>query len=327
MDKRYPTIVSTSPINYETDVVVNSALSLTFNIDLDSRYIDDYIYLVDAQGEKVKIQTTYQSKKIIVTPLASLLKNATYTLTAVGDSDTTDAKKEGVRSIIGDCMNGNYSVTFSTEIEETLDAPTILFPPNGSVIKEQPTFKWESINATDQFLFELSTSKAFSALVYPTVENQVMVSSELTLATSLEDGIYYFRVRHVNGEWSIPYQFNLSTLVAGTISEQDIPPIEENFPIYDDMPIELELIDSFPKESDLLIPTTVKNLYFRIIGDIDPTLLDIESLQLEGIHISGDEDESHGIVKGKTTIVEDTDGTSYIIFTPEPIPTEEEGAV
>jgi hypothetical protein len=98
-----PVINSTSPINYETDVAVNTSFRAEFNIDLDSRYIQDFVFMTNDKGERVDIRTAYRAKVITVTPLSSLQTGSTYQITFVGVSDREDGAL-GLRSIIGDGM-------------------------------------------------------------------------------------------------------------------------------------------------------------------------------------------------------------------------------
>lgn len=331
MGNRYPFVVTTSPASYATNIPTNTTITVEFNIDLDTRKLSNYVLLVDKRGVTVPCTVTYRTKILTIQPTEDLLPNQTYTVTLKGDSNLEDGVKEGIASIVGDNMQGDFTFNFSTEFEERLLPPLVLYPPNESIVAAQPTFKWENENEDARFEFQLSKSKTFSTLIYPTVEHLVVTGSSLQIDQTLEDGTYYFRIRFVGGDWTEPYQFNLTSFVEGKIVEEDPDAVQFPTPAYEDYPIELELVDSFPKELALLVPTTAQTLYFRFIGDIKPDLLDMDSFELEGVHVSGDEDESHGIVKGTTTIVEDGAGTVYVLFTPDPLeipePTETDETV
>ncbi|MNP45889.1 hypothetical protein D3C76_1398500 [compost metagenome] len=139
------------------------------------------------------------------------------------------------------------------------------------------------------------------------------------------DGIYYWTVRGVRndgvtGEWSAIGQFSIQTFEAGTISPVDQPPVEV---LYDEPNFEVELIESFPKLDSVDVPLNIKSLYFRVIGEIDVSLIDVDSFILKGTHIAGVPEESHGEVAGQMSIVSGGDGTTYIIFTPD-VPAEPE---
>jgi hypothetical protein len=207
----------------------------------------------------------------------------------------------------------------------------MLSPVNGSIVKTIPVeFKWGTVMGALTYRLEISKTNTFSTLVFP-INDDNANSTETTMIPDIdwEDGIYYYRICSQDsvdrGEWSPIYQINIDTLTEGNISEEDIPAVD--VPLYDDAPIELELIESFPKELDYLVPTNVQNLYFRFIGDVDTSLLDKDSFKLVGTHISGDSyEQSHGVVSGKTTFVKSDDGTSYMIFTPIPLTTTAGGS-
>jgi hypothetical protein len=319
---RIPTILSTSPGNYDREVSVQTAIRAEFGIDLDSRFISSSVFMTDSKGALVDIRIAYRSKVITVTPKEPLSMGTTYTVTFVGDSDLADGSKEGIRSIIGDCMAGNTTLTFSTEQAEALAPPALRTPAHGSIIRQQPVFVWEEVEGASGYHFELSETNTFSSLVYPD-EPRLLTETTIELQP-LEDGLYYIRLQSVKddgskGEWSDIFQFHLTTVDEGSVSVEDAPPVDD-FPMYDELDVELELIEAFPKDVAFQVDLNVKSLYFRVIGSIDISKLDNGSMKLTGTHISDDfEEESHGIVPGRTTVVNGGDGTTYIIFTPDPL--------
>lgn len=330
MNTRFPTVVSTSPSNYQRDVPVSTSIRVEFSIDLDSRYIDPFVLMTDSFNRPVNVRVNYRAKVITITPLQALSMGTAYKVTLIGDTDVEDGAKQGIRSIIGDCMAGSVTLTFTTEQDETLAVPELSTPVNNSIIREKPVFKWNTVDNAAGYHLELSKSNTFGTLIHPQSEHSLIAATLLEPDVTLDDGIYYVRLRSVrddgrSGEWSRAYQFNLSTSEEGSISEEDAPAVDV-FPYYDeDVTIELEVVENFPKDLGNHVPTNVKSIYFRVIGDIDLTLLDSESLTLVGQHISGDfQEESHGVVKGRTTVVDNGDGTAYIVFTPEPLPILEE---
>lgn len=333
MNTRFPTVVSTSPSNYQRDIPINTSIRVEFNIDLDQRYINPFVLMADSFNRPVEIRASYRSKVITITPLQPLSMGTTYHVTLVGDSDLEDGAKQGIRSIIGDCMAGNSSFTFSTEQDITLAIPELTVPINNSIVRSKPAFQWTTVENAAGYHFELSKSNLFGTFIYPQGEHSLITDTMIEPDAVLDDGLYYSRLRSVRedgrlGEWSKPYQFNLRTVEEGTIAEEDTS-IGDEFPYYDSgETIELEVVENFPEDLGNYVPTNVKSLYFRVIGDIDLGLLDSESLTLIGQHISGDfQEESHGLVKGRITVVDNGDGTAYVVFTPEPLPIEGVGEI
>lgn len=327
-----PTIVSLSPTKYQKSVPISTSIRADFSIDLDSRYIEDNVFMTDGKGQRVDIRTSYRAKVLTVMPLSPLSMGTTYQVTFVGDSNLDDDVKQGLRSIIGDCMGGNEVLTFTTEVDESLTVPEVLLPVQGAVLKAKPTFKWNPVNTAKGYHIEISKTNTFASLIYPK-EQQVITTNELDVDVVMEDGLYYWRIRSVRndgatGEWSKAYQFNIDTLEEGKVSEEDDDSSIDDFLEYDENDFELEIVERFPKELEALVPTNIKCMFFRIIGKFDLKLITPDSITLTGHHISGDfQEESHGTVKGDITVVQSKDGTSYIIFTPEPIPDKEAGEV
>lgn len=319
-----PTIIEVSPFNYAVDISIATSIRAAFDIDLDSRYINDYVYLLDDTGTKVEGRTAYRKKVVTFTPTVPLQKGMTYQFVLVGDSNVEDAVASGIRSIIGDCMAGAQTIRFSTEADDTLPVPIVKTPTHNSVIRSKPVFEWIAVDKAKGYDIEVAQTNTFNTKLYEVTLLEDSVEPDV----DFEDGLYYWRIRTIQpdgskGLWSKNMHFNLTTEVQGKVAEEDddyIDPTDD--PSFFDS-IELELIEVFPKELEMQVATNVKTLYFRLLGDIDISQIDMYSLTLVGSHISEDfEEEAHGIVKGSTTIVESKDGTVYLLFTPEPLVVE-----
>ena len=320
-----PQVVSVEPINYATGVDVSSSIKVTFNTDLDAQSLSGNIKLHTSWGEVVEGRIVYRKKVITFTPVEPLEKGTNYVLTIQGDNNLEDGSEDGIRNILEETMAGSFTSRFMTDATGLMPAPYVLSPTNNTIIKELPTYTWESVEGASSYEVEISKTNTFSTKVFPLEETQI---HETTLSPNIEyeDGIYYWRVRAVSGvndkgAWSSIMQFNLSRESLGQITIEDGAFIDTTDDVTFTGTMELELIETFPKDLATLVPTNVANLYFRMIGDIDLSAIDMDSVQLSGKHISGDfEEESHGRVNGKITIVTSDDYTTYIIFTPEPIP-------
>lgn len=316
---REPQVLATSPSNYEVQVPTNASLTVDFSIDLDNRYIEDHVYLTDSRGVHIDARVVYKKKRITVTPNAPLEAGKSYQLVLVGDSDLTDNVAQGIRSILGDPMPGNFTVNFTTDGEAALEAPTLLTPAYGSVNRVNPVFSWEPVEHAEHYQIRISKSNRFDVLDFPLEPAEKFFETSIEPDIEWVDGIYYWTVRGVRndgvaGEWSAIGQFSIQTFEAGTISPEDVPPVEV---LYDEPNFEIELIETFPKEGFVDVPLNTKSLYFRVIGEIDVSLIDVDSFSLRGTHISGVPEDSHGDVKGQMSLVSAGDGTTYIIFTPD----------
>ncbi len=325
--RRKPTVTTVSPSNYSTKVSVTTSIKITFDIDLDGRYIDDFIYLLDGLGERVDGRIVYRKKVITFTPKEPLSMGTTYKLCIIGDSDLTDDQEAGIRSILGDSMEGNVFIQFTTESDETTVPPVMISPLSQSVIREHPVFEWEPVDGMKGYQLQISTSNQFTTLIYPSADEEVELIQDVSIEPSieLEEGNYYFRIRSVRedgvtSQWSRTFQFHYTTSENGKIAEGDEDPFDTTDDELFGVSMELELVDEFPKDHAIDIPLNVKTIFFRVIGDIDLELIDSESFTITGKHISDDwEEESHGELQGKFMITKSKDGTAYLLFLLDPI--------
>lgn len=329
MAKR-PMVLSVSPKAYATDVGVSSSIQIEFDIDLDTRYINDNITLMTANNEIIEGRTSYRKKVVTFIPLEPLAKGTNFVLTIKGDGNLEDGVDEGIKSIIGATMAGSFVSRFMTEKTDMLPVPQIISPTNNTIIRKTPVFAWEPVEGALHYEVEISKSNTFSTKIFPTVDSIRIANPTLSPNVEMSDGIYYWRIRSVGGinnkgAWSSVMQFNLTTEALGQIAAGDSAFVDATDDVTFTGTMELEQIETFPKELEIFVPTNVANLYFRMLGDINLADIDVDSLQLEGVHVSGDfDDESHGRVPGKISFVKAGDYTTYIIFTPEPLNTPEE---
>lgn len=329
MAKR-PTVLSVDPANYATDVGVSSSIQIEFDADLDTRYLDGNVILATISNELIEGRVSYRKKIVTFVPLEPLSKGTNYVLTIKGDNNLEDGVEDGVKSIIGSTMAGSFSSRFMTERTDMLLTPLIVSPVNNTIIRETPVFTWEAVDGATHYDVEISKSNTFSTKIFPTVDSIRITTPTLSPNVEMTDGIYYWRIRSVGGTnnkgaWSSVMQFNLTTEALGQIAAGDSAFVDATDDVSFTGTMELEQIETFPKELETFVPTNIANLYFRMIGDINLSDIDVDSLQLEGVHVSGDfEEESHGRVPGKISFVTAGDYTTYIIFTPDPLPVEEE---
>ncbi len=325
-----PQVVSVVPVNYATEVDTSSSIQITFSTDINVQSLSQSIRLATSWGDNVEGRTVYRKRVITFTPFEPLEKGTNYVLTITGDNNLEDGVGEGIKSILDEYMEGTFTSRFMTDSEGLLPAPNVISPTNNTIIKDLPIYTWEAVEGATHYEVEISQTNTFSTKIYPVAEINTIYDTTLSPNVEYTDGIYYWRIRAVGGvngkgAWSPVMQFNLSQEDLGQIAAGDSAFIDATDDVSFTGTMELELVETFPKNLATLVPTNVANIYFRMLGDIDLTTIDIDSLQLNGIHISGDlEETSHGRVEGKITLVHSDDYTNYIIFTPDPIPVEED---
>lgn len=321
-----PQVLETSPKNYETNVFTNTPLTAEFNTDLfiKDSYLDTFVYLTDSNGVRIDGRIVYRKRKLTFTPLKTLDPGSEYRFFLIGKADVTNGTN-GIKSILEEPMLGNVIVTFTTEGQLAIDPPQLQTPADGVLLRQPPTFSWKAATDAAKYEVRISQSNRFETTEFKSETAELMIDPDV----EWPEGIHYWSVRSIRNdgvasEWSITRQFNLTTLVEGKISEEDAPPVEV---IYEEASFELELIETFPSDTLADVPINVKSIYFRVIGDVNVEMIDVESFSIVGKHITGDPTEdSHGDVKGTYAIVSDKDGTTYIVFTPEVLPADTEGA-
>jgi hypothetical protein len=113
-----PQVVSTSPLQGDTGVSLNSTIVVDFNEAMDTNTINtSSIQVSDGHGMPVDGSVTYVSGTAVFTPAAPLSAEATYTV-----SVTTDAASAG-----GTALAQEYSWSFTTNGFGTSPAPTVVF--------------------------------------------------------------------------------------------------------------------------------------------------------------------------------------------------------
>jgi hypothetical protein len=115
-----PLVVSTVPANGATNVVINTAISATFNMPMNAATITASSFTVTAGGTSVAGAVTYSGVVAVFTPASALAYGTVYTGTI-----TTGAKNLGGTSLLN-----NYVWTFTT----IAPPPTVIstVPVNGA---------------------------------------------------------------------------------------------------------------------------------------------------------------------------------------------------
>ncbi len=111
-DTTGPTVTGTSPLAGATGVVASTAVTVTFNEAIDpSTIAAGTFFLVTATNSTVPAALTYDSanRRAILTPLAPLADNASYTVTVRGGA--TDPR---VKDLAGNALAASQSWSFTT---------------------------------------------------------------------------------------------------------------------------------------------------------------------------------------------------------------------
>jgi hypothetical protein len=312
------------------NVDVNSDIRIKFNSDINTgTIIGNFTVLEDPQflftttenlsTDRIKYNTvqgavSYEDKTLIFKPNKPLNENSRYLVLI---------RAGGILDILGRTMLTEYVGTFYTEINATLPKAEFLTPKFGVITSDVPEFTWGD-QQSKAYVFQLSSEDTFETLLV----DEIIKSNTNDYAGTvyrplmlLTEGLYYVRVRAINGNWSEPLQFFIKNTTEAVVTSEDVSEksILEELDAAFERP--LEILEMFPPEGAIQVDTKVNIVYLKVAGKL--TSADIE---FDNTFVTGDlfdlEDEGsinpHGVVSGKWEVVNDLNkDVTYIIFTPD----------
>jgi hypothetical protein len=316
---RPPQILSIKPKNYETNVSTDlTKITLSFSIDLDPSTIDGNVRLQNQSGNTILTSLEYGYRVVTVHIREALSPNTTYQLSVFGDASLEDTDATGIRSALQVPMEGSATIYFTTIANLSILPPTGTYPSDGAVVKEAPAFNWEIVDNASRYELEISKSNSMTPAYW---RSENILEPSVYVDIPLEDGVYYWRIRSIDNKgnpsnWSNTYIFHLDTINESPIVPEDsISPEIGYTPLEDIDDGYVEIIDTFPKEDYSNVSTKLQTISVTILGDV--TESDI-SIEMFGESVLGD-GEDHGNVSGTITTEPQSDGTTIVTFTPNPI--------
>ncbi|MNQ31872.1 hypothetical protein D3C85_452550 [compost metagenome] len=324
-----PQVLRTHPRNLAKKVANKTVVQVDFNTDLDRAHIVPYVVVTDGEGNRINGTVTYNERTVSFEPSSPFLSLQTVRVMIVGDD--LSGKDIGIRSVLGTKMKGNYNLSFTIIENPLVRPPKLVFPASESVIKDEPTFKWEAVTGADKYQIQLSKFNTMVPVIWPMDSENYTIDNELTELRpdiQLEDGIYYWRMRSVDatgehGEWTTLATFNKDTVEEGKVSDDDAPKID--LPIVDRPPdyIEddyLEIIEVFPQDGFSNVATNLRMIYVRVMGNVTKEEAH-GAFTVTGTRVDDDESDPsllHGELEGDIEVYPDGD-TTVIAFMLKPV--------
>lgn len=255
-----PKVVATSPQNQETEVVLNSAITITFNTDMQSSTLTsaNIIVVRDDTKEQMTIDTVSYASRIWTVTLADILPNDTRIVVTIS---------EDVEDLIGRDLVVPYVFSFETASESELGTPVVVEPSHGSVVTAWPTI---AVIVDGAVSYEYQVSK-----------NPTMIPLE-TGPSYDANTTYYWRGRGIDSEgnvsaWSEIAQFWFGSTSYPTSESAEFMPQERLFAIY----------DITPEPEFNISSTSFAEIGVEFTTQPDPSLVTTTNFILRRTHITG----------------------------------------
>jgi hypothetical protein len=307
------------------NVNVNSEISIKFNSDINtSTIIGNFTILNDIEMSYVNSESlkeyskfsqvqgnvSYRDKIITFKPTEAFKKDTRYLVCI---------KANGLKDILGNAMLVDYVGMFYTESTASLPGCNFITPLFGAILKEVPRFTWTDQHAKC-YAFQISKEPSFEVLLCDALIKNTTAEADAEpfydSTMSLVEGLYYARVRAINGSFGEVLQIFIKDTTEALVSIEDSI---ENIP-FTDYSEELEVLDMFPHENSCNMDTKVNIFYLKVKG-----LILAQNINFGDCFVIGDlldEDEAdtiepHGKLDGAWNVIYDvTEDITYIIFTP-----------
>lgn len=313
------------PQPYMININVNSEIKITFNSelrtstiignftvlnDVNLKFVDNNSLNDSSEFSQVEGNVSYKDKSVIFTPTNPFAKNTRYLICV---------KANGIKDILGNTMLIDYIGMFYTETTETLPGCNFISPAFGSVLKEMPKFTWTDQNAKC-YSFQISKEPTFEILLYDVLIKNITIESYAeafyTPSVDLLEGLYYARVRALNGDFGEIHQIFIKDTTKALVSTEDEP---EGI-LLSDASSEIEVLYMFPSNGECNVDIKTNIFYIKAKGKILKENINFLDCFVVGDLADMDEAdtvEPHGYLKGDWTVVYDIyEDVSYVIFTP-----------
>ena len=283
-----PSIVYTDPKRFATNIHVAAKITVVFDSDIDKDSISNNTHLYNESGRPVEIRCSYNNKTLIITPREKLSSEETYRAVIHGDNNPGGTTHDGIQSIVGTYMIGDYDFVFTTKNELNSLECVVNGVPNDVVINTQPVFKFNIARLTgaESVIIEiqLSKSKLFDSIIWTGTGTPEEGATGIKCGLYLTDAVYYWRARVVRAEnkgvWSDSFQFHLNTIPRAPIVEDDTLPLDLAFPSDwgMDAPVVLSV---FPADSQAAVPVNT-----RVIAVVIHSIIPVEKIDFDSLYIT-----------------------------------------
>lgn len=319
-------VLSVSPSNLESNVNVNSSISVTFTSDINpatltknivvfedyNKVYKDIASLKDySKYSVVKGTISYKDKVLTYTPAKPFNANSSY-IVVLNDK---------IADIIGNQLIQKYIAVFYTEKTASYPRVEITSPKYGLITNEIPAFKWVNQHSTS-YVFQLSKENSFENLILnePVAGNEFQQEVEYTPVFRAKEGMYFVRIKsESNGEWSDTFQFFIKPITDAVIAEEDTPEMQSYDEFFENLQDPITVLEYFPADNSISNSLKTNIIYVKLKGKVDESRIHLEDCYIYGESLDENHEEyAHKIVNGTWSIVYDSYlDCTYVIFTPD----------
>ena len=308
------------PLSGTLGASVYSLLHITFNSELNTASIVGNIAVFeDVEGKYVNMDSiranpsgfpkvdgnyTYKDRVVTFTP-SSPLKNSVKYIVAI--------REGGIKDIYGNAFVGEQAFHFVTESDDVEAKVTILSPKHGVVAEDVPDISWTNAGSS-AYHIEISSQQTFETTAFVDTVKSVSgapARTEYSVGQSLQDGMYYIRVRALKGLWSEPVQIYIKKITGAITTSEDLSDIIDQLEIGEQP---LELLEVYPRIEESGLPLSMALCYYRFDGFIPFEELDIYNSTMERVSLDGSTEIPEDVPGEWIHVYSTKEDATYIIY-------------
>ena len=318
--QRYLNIVATNPYPGMTNISATTDIKVEFSLDLDRSSIYGNIHVLKDVNDKfrgmgavmdlndyeiVRCNLYCADKVVTIKPINPLEINVKYIVYV----------STNVMDILSGSLATPYVTYFVTQSEVGSSPVVLKEPADMAILKPKGVLlKWVCADPTGPFTVDVSKSRDFAALS----ATAIVMEDQCSIPEAMAEGLYFWRVRPLNGAVSEAWQFFIKNEVSAPVSVEDIVETDVVEEMFDES---VEILETFPQEGFSGAGVNVKTFYIKMAGIVPLSHIDLSDCYVEGELNDPDDEgvvEGHGEVAGTWSVIQDSEeDATYLIFSPE----------
>ena len=325
-------VLNVSPSNQSANTNVHGSITVTFSADINPGTLGKNIVILEDYNKIYKNINSLKDYSQYSVTKGSIVYNDKILTYTPDEPFNTDAcyvvlLSDGITDIVGNKMIKKHVSCFYTESVASFPRCEIISPKYGSIVNAMPEFIWKN-QCSESYNFQIAKNNSFELLLCNDIIPGNKISDVITHAPNFvpAEGMYHFRVKSENGEWSDISQIFIKAITDAVIAEEDHSEIMHFDEFIEGFEEPVEVLEYFPQDGDMNVSLKTNIIYIKVKGKMDEDSLNLDDCYVFGETFDEEHNEySHDVVDGKWAIVYDAYlDVTYIIFTPINIDDQEE---